>query len=255
MSKPPVIIGNWKMNMTLKEAKEFVTKLPPKLAPAKGKVCLAVPATLMQVAAEAARGTEVEIGAQNVCQFENGAYTGEISTSMIQDVGGVFTLIGHSERRTYYHEDDEMLKAKVLRAILGGVKPVVCVGETEQERKGNKTNEVLIRQLDKAIGSLNENEMSAVTVAYEPVWAIGTGHAASPDDAQEVHEQIRAFLREKWGEAISFRTPIIYGGSVNPKTIVDLIKMNDIDGALVGGASLDVDSFSQIVNISRESKS
>ena len=255
MSKPPVIIGNWKMNLTIKEAKEFISALPKMLSPAVGKVCLSVPYTLLSVAVEQARGTEIEVGAQNISEYENGAYTGEVSTSMVQDAGGMFTLVGHSERRTLFHEKDDVVHSKVMRAILGGVNPVVCVGETQDEKQASKTQEVLLRQLEKAIGSLNQHELSVVTIAYEPVWAIGTGNAATPEDAQTVHQIIRQYLKSKWGESLASQTPILYGGSVNPATIVDLIKMNDIDGALVGGASLDVHSFSEIVNIARETKS
>ncbi|MCH9630817.1 MAG: Triosephosphate isomerase [Chlamydiia bacterium] len=255
MSRPAVVIGNWKMNMKIKETVDFIVKLPSMLSQSQGRVCLSVPSTLLKVASDASRGTEIEIGSQNVSQFESGAYTGEVSTTMIQDSGGQFTLIGHSERRMFYHEDDEMIKEKVYRAILGGLAPVLCVGETQEQKESGQTEKVLLNQLEKAMGSLNENEASAVIVAYEPVWAIGTGHAATPEIAQEVHSVIRGFIREKWGEKNAFRTPILYGGSVNPDTIKELIKMPDIDGALVGGASLNVESFAKIVNISRETKS
>ncbi|PCI95428.1 triose-phosphate isomerase [Candidatus Aerophobetes bacterium] len=255
MSRPTVVIGNWKMNMKIKETIDFITELSPMLSKTQGKVCLSVPSTLLKVASEAARGSEIEIGAQDVSQYESGAYTGEISTTMIQDSGGEFSLIGHSERRMYYHEDDEMIKEKVTRAILGGLVPVLCVGETQEQKESGQTEKVLLDQLEKALGFLNENEASAVIIAYEPVWAIGTGHAATPEIAQEVHGVIRGFVRKKWGEKNAFRTPILYGGSVSPDTIKELIKMPDIDGALVGGASLKVEAFAKIVNISRETKS
>lgn len=254
MTKPCVVIGNWKMNMDIEATRKFITELPPMLSPSIGRVCLAVPFTLIKTATDCARGTEIEIGAQDVSLHEKGAFTGEVSASMIQDAGGVFTLVGHSERRMYHQEKDSVIKDKVRRAILAGLTTVVCVGETQEQRDKGQTKKVLLTQLKEALSSLNQNEIGTVFIAYEPVWAIGTGRSATAESAQEVHGVIRNYVKEIWGDEISSQMPILYGGSVTPETIQDLIKMPDINGALVGGASLKVESFAKIINISRETK-
>ncbi len=247
-----LIIGNWKLNKTRNEAAEFVRKLMPLIIPGHSRFGIAAPFTCIETIAREAKGTELLIGAQNISEHESGAFTGEISTLMIKDVGATFALIGHSERRMCYHEDNNLLKKKVKRALLDGVKPILCIGETLEQRDSGKALEVLEEQLTKALSDLDKDELHAISIAYEPIWAIGTGKAATPQTAQETHKLLRDFLARKWGEEVCYHLKILYGGSVNPGNIKELLEQPDIDGALIGGASLEVDSFAQMVNYARE---
>lgn len=247
-----LIIGNWKSNKTVSEALDFIKKLLPLIRPGHSRYGIAAPFTCLQSLAQEAKGTEILIGSQNISEQVGGAFTGEISTRMIKDVGATFSLIGHSERRLLYSESDELIKKKIKRSLLDGVRPILCIGETLEQRESGNVIKVLENQLFQALSDLNKDELHAVTIAYEPVWAIGTGRAATPETAQETHKILRDFLVRKWGEEVCYSLKILYGGSVTPENIKDLLKQPDIDGALVGGASLDEGLFAKIVNFARE---
>jgi len=253
MGRPLIVIGNWKMHKTVDETLAFVNKLPKEILGHKD-VLLALPFTSLY-AAHKAVGSSLCIGAQNVSEHKEGAYTGEISVKMIRGAGASFSLVGHSERRTHYHDTNGIVALKVKALLQEGLTPVICIGETEGERMSHKTEAVLHSQLSAAIEGLTEQDVAKVMVAYEPVWAIGTGRAATAEMAQHAHRACREVLRKKYCEELAQKIPILYGGSVNPSTIRELIQMPDVDGALVGGASLEVDSFVKIVTIAREYKS
>lgn len=240
------ILGNWKMYKTSKEAMAFVQSLVGKL-PSKNhrQIGLAVPFTMLAKLSEAAKDTPIRIGAQNMHDAEKGAFTGEIAASMLKDAQASFVLLGHSERRHIFKESDDFIHKKVLSAMQAGLLTVLCIGETEKERIENKTFEVLKNQLEKALASVTIEQARQLVIAYEPVWAIGTGKTATPEIAQEAHAYIRKCLDKMFkDQPIS----ILYGGSVKPDNIDQLMKMPDIDGVLVGGASLEVDSFLRIFN-------
>lgn len=231
------------MYKTAQEAREFILELAPHVAHAHIQVFLAVPFTALHAATLAARGTSLVIGAQNMHDAPEGAFTGEISCRMLLDVGARFVLLGHSERRGYFHESNSFLNRKIKRALLDGLQPVLCVGETQEEREQGRTEQVLTSQLKEGLEGLKKEELSKIAIAYEPVWAIGTGKTATPEMAQAAHHFCRALLT-KLGAA---DLPILYGGSVKPETIAGLMQMPDIDGALVGGASLNASTFAKII--------
>lgn len=235
-----MIIGNWKMYKTAAEAREFILKLLPLIKDISRPVFLAVPFTALASSVEAAKGSQIIIGAQNMHDAPEGAFTGEISAGMLKEIGAEFVILGHSERRQFFHETNEWINRKVKRALKEKLKAILCIGESAQQREDGKTREVLSHQLKESLQGLTERERESLVVAYEPVWAIGTGKTATPDMAQETHAFCRTLLSKK--------IPILYGGSVKPENIVDLMKEPDIDGALVGGASLNVDSFAKIIH-------
>jgi triosephosphate isomerase len=242
------VCGNWKMHKTQDEARALVRALAPVAGEAAGRVQVAVapPFTALAAAAEAAAGTLVEIAAQDVYWEPSGAFTGEVSAPMLVDLGVKHCIIGHSERRQLFGETDEAVSKKA-RALLGaGVLPIVCVGETLEEREGGETLGVVSRQVKAALTGLSAEEIARLTVAYEPVWAIGTGRTATTAQAQEVHAVIRGLLRDLAGDGAS-AVRIQYGGSVKPGNAAELMAQPDVDGALVGGASLKETDFSQIV--------
>ena len=245
-----IIAGNWKMHKTIAEAVAFVKDLLPLIKDAKTKVYLAVPFTCLASVAEAA-GTAIAVGAQNIYEADQGAFTGEISVKMVKEAGARFVILGHSERRQLFHETDEMINKKVHRAYSENLQPLLCVGETTQERKQGHTVEVLKRQLTVALQEISPEQAETLLIAYEPVWAIGTKDAATPDIIDEAHGECRAVLKSLFGEKIAEQIPIIYGGSVNAENGKSLIDEAEIDGVLVGGASLSVKTFSQIVNYTR----
>jgi triosephosphate isomerase (TIM) len=247
-----MIVGNWKMHKTIAEALEFLKKLPSGLC--AEDIYLAVPFTALSSVADAA-GTKLKVGAQNVSEHKEGAYTGEISIRMLKEAGATFSLVGHSERRTYYHETNQSIAHKLKACLQQGFKPILCIGETASERKAGHTQAVLEKQLSEGIQGLTSEEVLCLAVAYEPVWAIGTGHTATAEMAQETHKLCRELLKKRYTADIAAKIPILYGGSVNPNSIEQIIQQPDIDGALVGGASLEVDSFVKIVTIAREYKS
>jgi triosephosphate isomerase (TIM) len=248
MARIKFVCGNWKMFKTTAEARDLVRAIAPVADEVAGKVQVAVapPFTALAAAAEAARGTRVELAAQNVHFEAQGAFTGEVSPAMLADLGVKHCIVGHSERRQLFGETDEGVRKKTAALLKAGVLPIVCVGETLQEREAGKTLDVVSRQVRAALQGLSPADVARLTLAYEPVWAIGTGKTATTAQAQEVHAAIRGLLRELAGGAAE-QVRIQYGGSVKPENAAELMAQPDVDGALVGGASLKASDFSQIV--------
>jgi len=242
----PTIIGNWKMYKTAAQAVEFIRALKTMIVN-NSQVWLAVPFTAIHAAVKEAAGSDIVIGAQNMNSAKEGAFTGEIAGIMLKDAGAKFVLLGHSERRQHFHETNEQIAAKVKRALLDGITPVLCVGETESQRESGY-EEVLKEQILEGFKHVEKEDADKVILAYEPVWAIGTGKTATPDIAEETQKYCRSVLAEHFGKRASNSMPILYGGSVKPETMSALMKEKDINGVLVGGASLDPKTFSQIVN-------
>jgi len=250
MKRIPLIAGNWKMYKTGKEAIAYVHTLASLVASTERRVFLAVPFTAIALAVEAAKQTKVQIGGQNMHEAKEGAFTGEISATMLKEAGASFVLLGHSERRQYFHESNAFINKKVKRALQEKLLPVLCIGESEQQRVEGKTSEVLKTQISECLDGLSWPELREVLVAYEPIWAIGTGRSANPQQAQEVHKLCRDFVQQKWGREASEELYFLYGGSVKPDNMAALMAQPDIDGVLVGGASLDPQVFAKIINYS-----
>jgi triosephosphate isomerase len=243
-----LIAGNWKMNKTTGEAVELAQKLVESLKDVKDRDILICPTfTSLYSVHQVIKGTKIKLGAQDVFYENSGAFTGEISPIMLKDVGCEYVIIGHSERRHIIGERDELINKKVKAAINNGLKVILCVGELLEEREAGKTLEVVKTQVEKGLNGISEDEMKNVVIAYEPVWAIGTGKTAKPEDAQEVHAYIRELLSKLYSKEIANETIIQYGGSVKASNIDSLMAMQDIDGALVGGASLVAEEFTRIV--------
>jgi triosephosphate isomerase (TIM) len=248
-ARKPVIAGNWKMYKTLAQAEAFFSALAPKVAGVSHcEIVIAAPFTVLRRVAELGKGISVAASAQNLHWEKEGAFTGEVSAGMIQDAGCSHTLIGHSERRQLFGETDDTVNKKLRAALSALLKPIVCIGETLAEREAAQTEAVLERQLTAGLRGLTEAEFSPIIVAYEPVWAIGTGRTATPEIAEEAHRFIRLCVARIVSEQAAGRLRILYGGSVKPDNIRGLMAQPDLDGALVGGASLDPDSFSAIVH-------
>lgn len=245
----PVIVGNWKMYKTGGEAEDFLRAFLPLVAGISGvEIVIAPPFPSIAVVAGFAQGASstVCVASQNV-HFENeGAFTGEVSPRMVKDLGATHCIIGHSERRQYFAETDDSVNRKVRAALAAELAPIMCLGETLAERESGKTFDVILRQLRDGLRDIQASEAARIMVAYEPVWAIGTGKTATPSQAQEVHAFLRGRLKEQWGDAAD-SVRILYGGSVKPDNISSLMSNEDIDGALVGGASLTPDTFAKIV--------
>jgi len=241
--RKPFIAANWKMNKTIEETVSFIEEFIPLVRDVSGTdILIAPPFTSLSTASGMLKGTNIKLGAQNLYFEEKGAYTGEISADMLLSAGCSTVIIGHSERRQYFGETDEMVNKKIRMALSRGLDVILCIGESLEEREAGKTFDILETQLT---GSLRDVGMEHITIAYEPIWAIGTGKTATPDQANEAHECIRRWLSSNKEGAESVR--IQYGGSVTPDNISDLISQPEVDGALVGGASLKPDSFSRIV--------
>jgi triosephosphate isomerase len=248
----PFVAANWKMFKTVDETVAFVTALRAQaLHGADVEVVIAPPFTAIRAAADAARGSSLGIAAQDMYWEREGAFTGEVSAGMIKDAGAGYVIIGHSERRRLFGETDETVNRKLLAALAADLTPIVCIGETLDERDGGRTLEVLDRQIEAGLRSLSEAQVASLVIAYEPVWAIGTGRNATPAQAGEAHAHIRGRLRQWFGAAAADQCHVLYGGSVKPDNIKDLMALPDVDGALVGGASLTVPSFAAIVDGSR----
>ena len=243
--RKPIIAGNWKMNKTAKEAVELINNLKPLVAKSKPEVVICVPYTDLWVAKEAIKGSKIKLGAENVAWADSGAFTGEISADMLKEIGVEYVIIGHSERRQYFGETDETVNMRLKQALKKGLKPIVCVGETLTEREKNKTKKVLKKQVLE--GFKDVTDFSDIVIAYEPVWAIGTGKTATPAMAQEVHAEIRKVLADLFGAEAAENIQILYGGSMKPENADDLLKEKDIDGGLIGGAALKADSFVALV--------
>ncbi|MDE5667469.1 MAG: triose-phosphate isomerase [Clostridia bacterium] len=245
MARKPFIAGNWKMNMTAESGKALIAELKPLVKEAKCNIALCVPAILIPAMVKAAKGSKIKIGAQNVHWAASGAYTGEISCEQLKEYGVKYAIIGHSERRQYFGETDEGVNKRTLAALENGITPIVCVGETLSERENGETENVLSRQLENGLKSVED--ITKVVIAYEPVWAIGTGKTATDEQAQETIKFIRKKLGKLFGVKNANRVIIQYGGSMNAKNCKGLMAQPDVDGGLIGGASLKTD-FATIVN-------
>ena len=251
-NRRPLMAGNWKMYKTPEEAAETARQLVERVADA-GDVDIMIAPTFTALAPvfRVIQNSPVTLGAQNLFWENEGAYTGEISAPMLKSVGCQYCIIGHSERRQYFGETDETVNKRIQAAIRVGLKPVFCVGETEKERESEQTFSVLDKQVKNGLKGLALDQLKTLIIAYEPVWAIGTGKTATDGQAQEVHQFIRSMMKKNFDSALSDSIRILYGGSVKPDNIEGLMSMPDIDGALVGGASLDAESFSQIIRFKK----
>ncbi len=243
-----VIAGNWKMNMLPNEAISMITELAPLVKDTENEVVLCVPYTDLFYSLLTAQGTNIKIGAQNMHYEEKGAYTGEVSGKMLKSIGVEYVIIGHSERRQYFNETDETVNKKIKTAFENDLKPIVCVGETLEEREAGKAFEIIENQTQKDLDGLTEEQVANTIIAYEPIWAIGTGKTATSKDANEACKKIREKIVETYGQNIAERVIIQYGGSMKPENAKELLSMSDIDGGLIGGASLKAESFAEIVN-------
>ena len=249
MARKVFIAGNWNMNKTAAEAKALCEELKASCAQFGDKVEIAVCPTFtsLTTAVEVLKGSNVKVGAQNIHWADNGAFTGEISGAMLKEIGVEYVIIGHSERRQYFGETDETVNKRMQAALANGLKPILCIGETLEEREGNKTEAVLEQQLKGAFADICECKMDQITIAYEPVWAIGTGKTATPEMAEETHAFIRKTIAALYNEAIADAMVIQYGGSMKPENAQALVAQADIDGGLIGGAALKADSFTALV--------
>ena len=245
-----IVAGNWKMNKTFEEADALLFDIAKRLEnlPTDVQLIVCPPSLYLELATDIVEEDEIElkIGAQNVSQFDAGAYTGEISAPMLSSMNMDYCIIGHSERRKYFAESHEMLAQKVDRLLEYGIEPIFCCGEVLEERESEKHFDVVKAQIEDSLFHLNDQEMSNVVLAYEPVWAIGTGKTATSDQAQEMHAFIRSLLKEKYGEELSDEISILYGGSCNPGNAKELFANPDVDGGLIGGAALKADDFLKI---------
>ncbi|NOU70697.1 triose-phosphate isomerase [Paenibacillus sp. LMG 31458] len=246
MSRKPIIAGNWKMFKTVSEAVSFVNEIKGSTVEGVESV-ICSPFTNLPALVEAAKGTEVHVGAQNLHFEDNGAFTGEISGVMLKDLGVEYVIIGHSERRAYFAETDEIVNKKVVAAFKHGLKPILCVGEKLEEREAGQTKDVCKVQTEAAFAGLSAEQAAQVVIAYEPIWAIGTGKSSTAEDAQDVIGYIRTLVSGLYGASVADTVRIQYGGSVKPNNIAEYMAQPDIDGALVGGASLEPASYIQLV--------
>lgn len=242
-----VIAGNWKMNMLPNEAISFIEQITPLVKDTNNEVILCVPYTDLFYSLLTAQNTNIKIGAQNMHWEEKGAYTGEISGQMLKSIGVEYVIIGHSERRQYFAETDDTVNKKVKAALANELKPIICVGETLEQRENGTAEEVITKQTMLALEGLSKEEMENVILAYEPIWAIGTGKTATSEDANNSIKWVRNKVQELYGEEVADQVIILYGGSVKAENAKELFSTTDIDGGLVGGASLKVDEFSKIV--------
>ncbi|MCB0291763.1 MAG: triose-phosphate isomerase [Calditrichaeota bacterium] len=250
-----IIAGNWKMFKTIPEALRLVKSLETKLEkkpPAKSRVLVFPPFTAISAVSEALKNSKIGVGAQNIAWEAEGAYTGEISATMVKNAGAKHVIIGHSERRGYFKEDPHMLNKKIKLALQHKLKVVYCIGETLEEREQNLTRDIILNQIEWDLKDLTPNDLKQVVLAYEPVWAIGTGRTATPEQAQEIHAFLRDPLDALYGEGVGKSMSILYGGSVKPENALGLLSQPDIDGALVGGACLDAGSFYKIIEASEK---
>ncbi len=247
MSRKVIIAGNWKMNQNAREAKALVDALKPLVAGIDAcEIVVCPPFTSIAAAAEAAKGSNIKVGAQNIHWAESGAFTGEISAAMLKELGVEYVIIGHSERRQFFGETDETVNKRLKAALAAGLKAIVCIGEMLDEREGGKTEKVLDAQINGGFADITPEQMAEIIVAYEPVWAIGTGKTATPEMAEETHAFIRVRLRDMFGEA-GDKVRIQYGGSMKADNAKALVAQRNIDGGLIGGASLKADSFADLI--------
>ena len=251
MARKPIIAGNWKMNNTKAESKALIEELLPLVKDAKCDVVICTPYTDLWTAVELTKGSNVHVGAENVHWAEKGAFTGEISAKMLVELGVEYVIIGHSERRQYFNETDESVNKKIKAAFVNELKPIVCVGETLEQREAGKTEEIITTQTEKALEGLTNEQVKNTIVAYEPIWAIGTGKTATAEDANNSIKAIRDKICQIYGQNVGNGVIIQYGGSVKSTNAKELFEMSDIDGGLVGGASLKPDEFAKIVNYNK----
>ena len=242
-----VIAGNWKMNMLPNEAMNFISGLAPLAKDANCEVILCVPYTDLFYSLLTAQNTKIKIGAQNMHWEEKGAYTGEIAPEMLTSINVEYVIIGHSERRKYFNETDETVNKKIKAAIAHGLKPIVCVGETIKQRELDLTNEVISQQIELALKDIPKEKIENIIIAYEPIWAIGTGKVATKEDANNTIKQIREKIRTLYNDEAAQNITILYGGSVKNENAKELFETSDIDGGLIGGASLKLDEFKEII--------
>ncbi len=245
--KNKIIAGNWKMNKTRAEAKELITALVPLVKDAKNTVIICVPYTDLETAVSLTKGTNIHVGAENCHWKESGAFTGEIAPSMLAEIGVEYVVIGHSERRTYFGETDQTVLARTKAALSAGLKPIVCIGETLEERNSGNMENVLKRQVEQGFADISADELSNIIVAYEPVWAIGTGVTATDEQANDAIGYVRSVFEAKYGKEVANKLYIQYGGSMNEKNAKGLLAMPQIDGGLIGGASLVAEKFAAVV--------
>ena len=244
--RKPIIAGNWKMNKTAAEAVALINELKPMVAKSKPEVVVCVPYTDLWAVAEAIKGSKIKLGAENVAWADSGAFTGEISADMLKEIGVEYVIIGHSERRQYFGETDESVNMRLKQALAKGLKPIVCVGETLTEREKNKTKKVLKKQVLE--GFKDVTDFTDIVIAYEPVWAIGTGKTATAEDANKTIGYIRSLVKKTWGAEVAKSLRIQYGGSMKPGNAKELMAERHIDGGLIGGAALKASDFAAIVN-------
>ena len=246
--RKPIIAGNWKLNKTIKEAIELVTSLKRNIRDTQSVDIVVCPVfTALNEVSEALRDTDFRVGAQDLYWEEKGAFTGEVSAALLKDAGAAFVIIGHSERRQFFHETHDAVNRKTKAALKAGLTPIVCIGELLSEREANATNKVLEEQLTGGLNGLSSVEADKIVLAYEPVWAIGTGKVATPQQAEEAHAFIRNWIKGRFGADTAKNIRIQYGGSVKADNIAELMRQENIDGALVGGASLEAQGFSDII--------
>jgi triosephosphate isomerase len=252
MIRQPIIAGNWKMNKTVQETVQYIKQLRALVNNARDlEIIVAPPFTSLHAAADIARSTHISVAAQNIHAEREGAFTGEVSAAMVREAGADYVIIGHSERRTLFGETDLDVNRKLGAALGAGLAAIVCVGETLEQREANQTFEVLDKQIKEGLDNAASAQVADLVLAYEPVWAIGTGRTATPEQAQEAHAHIRTRVQQWFGVDAAERCHILYGGSVKPDNIAVLASQPDVDGALVGGASLDVRAFSEIIQKAR----
>ncbi|MBO4369737.1 MAG: triose-phosphate isomerase [Paludibacteraceae bacterium] len=244
-----IVAGNWKMNKTLQEGVALATELKSMLSSKPNcEVIIGTPFIHLATVAELVKGSVIKVAAENCADKESGAFTGEVSAAMVKSTGADYCILGHSERRAYYHEDYAILKEKVLLALRNGLKPIFCIGELKEEREAGKQNEVVKAQLEGSVFNLSAEEFSNIVLAYEPVWAIGTGLTATSDQAEEIHAYIRSLIAAKYGKQVAEDATILYGGSCNDKNAKELFSKPDVDGGLIGGASLVAEKFKAIID-------
>lgn len=248
MMRMPIIAANWKMHKTIDEANTFLSEFLPRVANVSyAEIIISPPFLALPTVCNACRSTHISVAGQNLHWAPNGAFTGEVSAKMLSATGANHVIIGHSERRQFFGESDDVIAKKVHAAIRENLKPILCIGETLEEQESGKALDVLKRQLESGLTSLTSAELTNLTIAYEPIWAIGTGHTATPNQAQSAHAYIRECLSIRADVHVSEKCRIIYGGSVKPDNSKDILSQPDVDGALVGGASLDPKSFEKII--------
>ncbi|NLZ25204.1 MAG: triose-phosphate isomerase [Clostridiales bacterium] len=244
----PIIAGNWKMNNTIAETRKLINELKPLVKDAKCDVVICTPFTSLAAAIEETKGTNIKVGAQNVHWAEKGAFTGEISAKMLLELGVEYVIIGHSERRQYFGETDQSVNARVKAALAASLKVILCIGETLDEREKGLIEEVLVRQTTEALKGIDKAQLEDIIIAYEPVWAIGTGKTATSKDANDSIKIVRDTVAKLYDEEAAQKIRIQYGGSMNPSNASELMAMPEIDGGLIGGASLKAEDFAKVVN-------